>query len=247
MLKIAHVFIKVRNEAIMTRYKYLLLDADGTLFNYDKAEATALKAALLQTGLPVNDASLQAYRKINTQIWLDYEQGLLDKETLKVKRFERLFNVIGQQADALSFSEQYTLQLSRQADLFPGALDFLKAISTRYHLSIVTNGIAHVQYPRLEKSNILPMISAVFVSEEVGYQKPDAAFYDYIFKTLDIKDISQTLMIGDSLTADIKGGINAEIDTCWFNPEKKSGIPEICPTYEVDNYQSLLQILQDKV
>ena len=232
-----------RNEMIMNHYKYLLLDADGTLFDYDKAEAAALNTALYQAGLPVQDAALQAYRKINTQIWLDYEQGLLDKETLKVKRFERLFDVIGQQADALAFSEQYTLQLSRQADLFPGAFEFLKAISTRFHLSIVTNGIAHVQYPRLEKSNILPMIAAVFVSEEVGYQKPDAAFYEHIFKTLAIEDISQALMIGDSLTADIKGGLNAGIDTCWFNPEKKTGTPDIRPTYEVENYQSLLQIL----
>ena len=118
----------------------------------------------------------------------------------------------------------------------------MKQLADQYHLSIVTNGIADVQHPRLEKSSLLTYIKAVFVSEEVGSQKPEPSFFEHIFDKLSIRNKSEAIIIGDSLTADITGGINAGIDTCWYNPQGVRNTTQIRPTYEVSSYDQLLDL-----
>jgi 2-haloacid dehalogenase len=203
---------------MMMTYTWLLFDADGTLFDYDQAEAYAFRTALAQLGQPFEPHYLTEYRRINHALWLELEQGTIDQVTLRTRRFELLLAAINIKADAGDFSARYTTNLANSTFLITGAEETVKALAQACHLAIITNGLADVQRSRFARSAIAPYIKEIIISEEVGAAKPAPAFFDVAFTRMGCPAKSEALVIGDSLSSDIQGGLNYGLDTCWFNP-----------------------------
>ncbi|MDX1503057.1 MAG: YjjG family noncanonical pyrimidine nucleotidase [Thermoanaerobaculia bacterium] len=201
----------------------MLLDADGTLFDYDRAEAAALAATWEELGLPREERLLPAYREINHRLWRSYERGEIEQAAIPGERFARLLTALGHDADAGRASSLYLRALARQTHLLDGALRVVSRLARRAELALVTNGLAEVQRPRLAASPLAPFFEVVVISGEIGAGKPDPAFFDAAFRRMGDPPRRQTLIVGDSLTSDIEGGRRYGIDTCWLNPRGAEG------------------------
>jgi YjjG family noncanonical pyrimidine nucleotidase len=226
------------------KYKWLLFDADGTLFDYDQAEAFALQNTFIQIGHSFEPQYLVAYRDINHRIWLDFEQGRIDQITLRTRRFDLLFEAINLRYDSQDFSAKYLANLGNATHLMEGAAEIAQSLSKQCNLAIITNGLADVQRPRFAQSAINTYIKAVIISEEVGAAKPDPKIFDIAFAQMDHPAKDEVLIIGDSLTSDIQGGHNYGIDTCWFNPNGKTNGQGITSTFEIKKLNRLPEILE---
>lgn len=225
----------------MNNYQWLLFDADGTLFDYYQAEDAALAQNFALHNLPFQPRYQARYRKINHHFWARLEQKEVTTEELRVGRFRQLFTEIGLDFDAERFADSYLTQLSQQAPLIPGAAELLRALNNRFKLAIITNGLADVQYPRLKHSNLQSYFSTIIVSDEVGVAKPNPGIFDAAFRRMEQPEKKDVLIIGDSLTSDMAGGINYGIDTCWYNPNGQ--VAALPVTYEIKHLQELHQIV----
>lgn len=225
-------------------YKFLLFDLDHTLLDFDTAEDVALTQLLKEEGVEDIQDYKDYYVPMNKSLWRDLEQKKITKAELINTRFSKLFAHFGIEKDGSYLAERYQFFLSKQGQTFPGVEDLLKyLIHQEYELYAATNGITFIQTGRLEQSGIAPFFKEIFISEQLHTQKPDAAFYEKIGARIPNFDKNHALMIGDSLTADIQGGNNADIDTIWYNPNHLENHTQPHPTYEVDSYQALLELL----
>lgn len=226
------------------RYKFLLFDLDHTLFDFDTAEDVALTQLLKEEGVEDVQSYKDYYVPMNKALWKDLEQKKITKQELVNTRFSRLFEHFGVEKDGSYLANRYQFYLSQQGQIFSGAMELLDTlIDHGYEVYAATNGITSIQTGRLTKSGLASYFNHVFISEQLGTQKPDALFYERIGQQISEFFKENTVMIGDSLTADIQGGNNAGIDTIWYNPhhlENKTGAQ---PTYEVHSYQDLLNCL----
>jgi len=223
------------------KYTWLLFDADDTLFDYPKAEAKALNWTFEAVGLPYLSDYLPVYHKYNRQVWQELEQGQLTPLELRTKRFRLLFEEIGISTDADTFGSLYLKNLARGSDLLPGAVETVAALARNHHIGVVTNGLPEVQRPRLEASSIRPYIEKLFISEEMGAAKPDAAYFDLVFEEIGQPPREKVLIVGDSLTSDILGGVRYGIHTCWFNPASLT--TELAVTYTIRSLPELIPLL----
>ena len=225
-------------------YIFLLFDLDHTLLDFDAAEDVALSHLLKEEGVEDIQAYKDYYVPMNKALWKDLEEKKITKQELVNTRFSRLFDHFGIEKDGAYLAERYQFFLSKQGQIFPGVEDLLKKlIHQGYELYAATNGITYIQTGRLEQSGIAPFFKEIFISEQLHTQKPDAAFYKKIGARISNFDKKNALMIGDSLSADIQGGNNADIDTIWYNPHHLENKTQAQPTYEVDSYQALLDCL----
>ena len=226
------------------KYKFLLFDLDHTLLDFDAAEDIALSHLLKEEGVDDIQTYKDYYVPMNKALWKDLEQKKITKDALINTRFEKLFAHFGIEKDVSYLAERYQFFLSKQGQTYLGVEDLLKTlIHQGYELYAATNGITFIQTGRLEKSGIAPFFKEIFISEQLHTQKPDAAFYEKIGARIPNFDKNHTLMIGDSLSADIQGGNNAGIDTIWYNPHHLENKTQAQPTYEVDSYHALLNCL----
>lgn len=215
------------------KYEVILFDADDTLFDYGMAESRALYKAFAHFGLPAGAQEYGAsYQEINRALWKDLEQGRISSALLRVERFNRLFAAHQLELSPEAFSEAYLRFLGEGTFLIEGAVELCEELSC-CRLAIITNGIKDVQRSRIQGSPLSEVFEQIIISEEAGCQKPETGIFDYAFAKLGISDKSKVLIVGDSLTSDIQGGIGFGIDTCWFNPLGKTGDPGIRPTYEI--------------
>ncbi len=222
-------------------YEVLFLDADGTLFDFDKAEKNALENTYRFLGIPYDHCHLKLYKEINQKAWQDYETGKITMHELKIGRFKKLFN--DQDMDYDQINTMYLNFLGEGNFEIEGASEVCKELSKKCRLVIVTNGTASVQEKRFNYSSIIQYIETMVISENTGYKKPEAAIFDYTLKKIGHKDKSSVLIVGDSLTSDIQGGINAGIDTCWYNSKEVPNKYQIMPNYEIVKLDELLTLL----
>ena len=225
------------------KYKILLFDADHTLFDFKKCEYHALREALEELSLPNDDRYIDGYSEINEKMWKALERGEITKERLALKRFEVFAEEFSLTCNAYELAELYKERLSQQTYLFDGVEELLARLYGAFRMFIITNGIKSVQEGRMSRSQISKYFEKIFISEVIGYEKPSKSFFDAVKKQIPDFDIRGSLVIGDSLTSDIKGGINAGIDTCWYNPDGKEAPSDMPITYTVKNLSELLDII----
>src|SRR6185503_7204161 len=218
-------------------YPWLWFDADGTLFDYERAEGSALKNTFGSLDLRFEDDYLDIYQRINQGLWRALEKQEISAAVLRVRRFELLLEAVQLTGSADEMSTTYIEQLGLRAELMDGAYEVLQALQGRCKFAIVTNGLQAVQRSRLEHSTIKHFISELIISEEVGAAKPQAAFFDEAFARIAARNErpakSEVLIIGDSLTSDIRGGVEYGIDTCWYNPKAETYPADLPITYEI--------------
>jgi len=225
-------------------YELLLFDADGTLFDFEKCEAAALNNTLNNFNISsANENLLDVFKQVNYKIWEEFEEKLISADKLKVERFKRYFKLLNVDADPGDFSDQYLINLSKGTDLLPGAYELLESIHSDFKIVIVTNGLTSVQKPRFENSEIHSFVTSYVISEEFGIPKPNVEIFVHALSTVGHEDKSTTLMIGDKLSSDIKGGRDFGVDTCWYNPHLQTNSFDIIPDYEIKSLSELEQII----
>jgi len=224
-------------------YTLVFLDADETLFDFRRAEEFALARSFEESGLTLTDRAAQEYERINIDLWRRLEHGEIDQQSLRSERFRLLFEVLGIARDARDFGETYVSWLARASFLLDGAERLCAYLGARYRLAILTNGIKEVQYARIQSSPINRYVEKLIVSEEAGSSKPDPAIFEYACAALEFRDRKRMIIIGDSLSSDIRGGQNFGIDTCWYNPAKLPLAGEARPTYEVASLEEIEGLL----
>lgn len=224
------------------KYSTLLLDLDNTLLDFNKAEYHAIKTVLKKYDLPDDDKTAVLYSEINLKYWKRFEKGEIEKKDIFENRFIDLFKVLGQKRDEKAFSKDYFTLLSEGYYTIDGAKDLLEYLKKKgYYLIAATNGISFTQHKRIELSGLSAFFDKVFVSEDTGHQKPEKEYYDFIVENIPEKDRLKLLIVGDSQTSDILGGINSGIDTCWYNPEGEKPIYE--STYQITDLNELKNIV----
>lgn len=224
-------------------YKVIFFDVDNTLLDFDKTELYALEKTVEEVGYPYSKAVYKVYDEINNKLWDALEVGKMDVATLKVKRFEQLVEALKIDYSGKDMSKLYEKHLGEKAFEIEDAYKVCSTLSKKYRLALVTNGITQVQKHRIEKSSFKSFIERLFISEEVGISKPDAGIFEYAMKEMGIEDKREVLMVGDSPSSDIKGSMNAGIDSCFFNPKEVSIEQSIKPTYEIKKLSELIQLL----
>ena len=230
----------------MKKYKWLLFDADNTLLDFTRAERAGITDTLLNMGLPATDEVVATYSKINSGIWKELERGLVTKEQLKVLRFERLCKLYSFEADPKVIAKEYVKNLSKYGFLCDGALELCRTLYDKYDMYIITNGIKTIQDSRFEKSGINDFFIRSFISDEIGCEKPGRAFFDHVAANIDGFDPAYALVIGDSLTSDILGGVNYGIDTCWVNQKGDENPADLPITYTVTKLSEVARLLGEK-
>ncbi|MGL5675728.1 MAG: YjjG family noncanonical pyrimidine nucleotidase [Cellulosilyticaceae bacterium] len=227
----------------MIKYDTILLDIDGTLLDFEKAEQEAFKAMLAYVGENYEAMHYETYSRINKGLWEALERGEIEKEVLRLRRFELFLEAIGNASDALEVSKYYEKALSEGAYPIQHALEICEILKKNCRMAVVTNGIKVIQDNRLHKSGLIQYFDQVFISEELGVSKPHKLFFDKVFEAMGEVNRERTLIIGDSLTADIKGGNTAGIKTCWFNPKGIAAREDIKSDYEIKDLKALRKIV----
>ena len=228
------------------KYTTVLFDADGTLFDFLRAEKEALCETLLTFGITTDDERISAYSEINDGLWKALERGEIEKDVLRYKRFELFCEKYGFVCDIKKMAFLYTDNLATKGHLIRGAAKLCKSLYGKVKLYIVTNGIDFVQKGRMARSGIGEYFEKSFISGEIGYEKPDVKYFEYVADHIDGFDKEKTLIVGDSLTSDIKGGIYFGIDTCWYNPKGKSMPEEMNITYVASNFDEIYDVITDE-
>jgi YjjG family noncanonical pyrimidine nucleotidase len=225
------------------RYRWLIFDADGTLFDFHRGETEALLLTTREHGISYSADLHNAYATISGELWGRFERGEMTLIELRVTRFERLFDDFGYGLDAEHFNNDFMQALGQQTQLLPGAKLLVKRLAQRFRLLLATNGIAVVQRSRFSRSSIRQYFEDVVISDEIGVAKPQPEYMDVVFEKMGHPTKSEVLMIGDSLSSDIAGGADYGIDTCWFNPGNHpiDGFPS--PTYTIAELAEIEEIV----
>ncbi|CAM4277997.1 YjjG family noncanonical pyrimidine nucleotidase [Erysipelothrix aquatica] len=226
------------------KYKTILLDIDNTLLDFTASQDIAFGKLLNDLGIPYSDALKEKYLTINHQLWHDHEAGHIPKETIMEQRFARSFEDYEVNMSGYEMDDKFRQHVENHPILMPNAKELLAKITDKYTLAIVTNGISRTQHKRLHNVGIHDIFEAIVISSDVGATKPSPVFFDYTFKQLPHADKTTTLIIGDSLSADIQGGNRAGITTVWYNPKQIENTSNIIPDYEITDLMELLSIVE---
>ncbi len=229
----------------MHRYQWLLFDADGTLFDFERAEGMALEQAFGLIGVTFDPGYLATYQRINQALWQAVERGEIKPSVVKLKRFELLLEAIGIASPAVDLSANYLECLAACSELIEDASEVLQALhAKKYRIAILTNGLQVVQRGRLARSVIRDHITDMIISEEIGHAKPAKEFFDIAMARLGNPSKRDVLMIGDGWNSDILGAVQYGIDACWYNPAKKPRPTHLEITREIASLRELLEWLE---
>lgn len=226
-------------------YETLLFDFDHTLFDSDASEALAFVETLTDFGVSDPNAHFSTYQGINQALWMAVEQGTITPNEVRTERFAQFSAAIGLDADPVAMADRYVVAMGANGELYPGAFAVLEKLASSATLALVTNALSEVQRTRIARVGIASFFSAIVISGEVGPSKPNTAIFDITFELLNRPRKERTLMIGDSLSSDIKGGTNYGIDTCWYNVHGKIAPPTDLVTHEITKLEQLLQLVSE--
>ena len=224
--------------------KNILLDLDDTILDFKKCEHVALDKALTVLGVPHDESTIKLYSKINDLHWKKLETGELTRNQVLLGRFEMLFEKIGVQCSGKKAWKTYEEMLSNQYFFVAGAVELLENLKDKYDLYIVSNGTASVQDRRIAGAHLEKYFKKIFISQRVGINKPDIRFFERCFAEIPNLNKDETIIVGDSLSSDIQGGINAGIKTCWYNPHNLTTPDNMKINYVIGNLEELYDVLK---
>lgn len=224
--------------------KFIFLDLDNTLLDFHKGELCAIERAFKELNIPINEQMLRRYMEINVSCWRGLERGEKTLHEVLYGRFEMLFSEFGIDASATEVQNLYQRLLSEEHDFIPGAKELLDKLydSGKYRLFMTTNGSPDVQYPRIADSGIGKYFEKIFISYELGCAKPSKEYFDACFKEIDGFNKDEAIILGDSLSSDVKGGINAGIKSCHFNIFGNE-YSDVIPDFTITNILDFLEVL----
>ena len=222
---------------------FVFLDLDDTILDFHQAERSALRRTMEELGFSPSEEQLDRYSVINVRQWEKLEEGLLTRDEVLVSRYEIWLRELGLDLSAAMVTERYEGHLHEGYYLVPGAKELLEKLKGRYGLYVASNGVGTVQASRIKGAGIEAFFDGIFISENLGANKPDPAFFQACFARIPDFDLDRAIMVGDSLTSDIRGGLNAGIKTCWYNPRHKKSRPDIRADYEIKDFAELPGLL----
>mgnify|MGYP004599988421 FL=1 len=230
----------------MAKYNCIMMDIDNTLLDFDAAERKALLETLQQFSLPCDEAAVSRYHEINSSLWGELNKGKIRRDKLVIERFDRFVKEIGAAAKATELNRAYTEHLATHADVIPGAEEALQELAEVATMIAVSNGTESVERGRLKLSGFEKYFDDIFISEAVGVSKPNPKIFQMAMRKLGIEHSDKVLVVGDSLSADIQGGVNAGLDTCWVNMNGLENESGLTPTYEVKALRELYPIVMEE-
>ncbi len=239
----AGIILSLKNAVIKPKIKTILLDADGTLLDFNRSEQEALREAFLELNFPFTAQTHAVYHKHNDACWKALERGEITRDELKVRRFRLTFEELNLPGDPALATKIYEGNLGKYAFPFDGAEALCARLSRKYALYIVTNGLKHVQTARMLKTKIPETVKGIYISEDVGFAKPAPEFFDRIFADHPEMKRRETMIVGDSLSGDMLGGNNAGILTCWVNPAAAPRPENISVDFEISHITELEKVL----
>lgn len=225
--------------------KTILWDVDGTLLDFKAAESAAIKSLFEEFSLGTcSENMLQRYSQINRSYWQRLEANEITKPQVLVGRFQQFFGEIGvNTAIAEEFNRQYQIRLGDTVVYRDNSIDIIKKLRGKVKQYVVTNGTIMAQKKKLRLSGLGDLMDGIFISDEIGVEKPNRAFFDAVFNTVQPENLSEVIIVGDSLTSDIRGGNNAGILTCWYNPEQKPQPQDYRIDYVISDLHQVLTIM----
>ena len=224
--------------------EFLFLDLDDTILDFHKAERIALAKTLRDFGLEPTDEVLTRYHIINRLHWEALERGEMTRDQVLEGRFQMLFSEMGKSVEPAAVARGYEQNLGIGHYFLPGAQEAVERLHEKYRLFLASNGTASVQHSRLTSAGLYPYFEKVFVSQEIGFNKPSKEYFERCFAQIPGFDPEKAIMVGDSLTSDILGGIRAGIKTCWVNPGHLPPRADIPADYEIENLSQLESLLE---
>ncbi len=231
----------------MKRYDTILFDMDDTLFDFRRSEREALKKTMLLRGLEPDEEKLDRYREISEGLWRRFDRGEVAAEWLTVERFAQFARELGHRGDPAAWNKEHAEYIGRECWLMSGAEELCRDLfSAGCRLFIVTNGMGISQRNRLAASPVAPLFAGMFVSRDMGTRKPDSAYFQMVFQKAGDTDLRRTVIVGDGLLSDIQGGINAGIDSIWFNPAKMENTSAVQPSYQVHTLRQAGDIILER-
>lgn len=243
-------YLDIRDERIrkeeMSNYKYLLWDLDGTIFDFIAAEKAAIQTLFQKYEFGTcSDEMIDAYSKINKRYWEALERNEMTKQEILVRRFEDFFKIYELPVSlAADFNKDYQLALGDTIAYHDDAKTILEQLKQEgYILVAITNGTKQAQDKKLHLSGLDLLFDAIFISEEVGVEKPNIEYFEIVFSKLQLKNKKEVLVIGDSLTSDIKGANHAQVDCCWYNPNKQKNEKDVTITYEISDLHEIKNLV----
>lgn len=223
------------------KYTTLLFDLDDTLMDFGKSEEYAIERLLEKYSVEVTESNKRLYSSINKAKWTALEKGEITRKELFATRFPDFFKALGVEADGAQANADYMSFLSQGRFVIDGAEDICRELKNKYSMYIITNGAKIVQQGRLKDLPLMQYFDGVFISEEVGFDKPKKEYFDHVFANISETDRSKVLVIGDSLNSDIAGAVNFGLDSCWINRGEDRASDA---TFTVKNLDELYRLLQ---
>ena len=225
--------------------EFLFIDLDDTILDFHKAEAIAVAKTLQSFGLEPTETVVSRYSQINKGYWERLERKEVTREFLLVNRFADLFNEYGLTVDPVQCARTYEKNLGTGHYFLPGAYEAVESLSKKYKLYLASNGTSHVQAGRLESANISHFFQGIFISQEIGVNKPDREYFTRCFARIPGFHLEKAMIVGDSLSSDILGGKQVGMRTCWVNPKGKTSPDNLKPDYEIPSLSALESLLEN--
>jgi len=227
------------------KYSWLFFDLDNTILDFGASSELAFFQIFKNRAISLTDEDYIAYRDINHEMWVEFEKGELSTEEVKHLRWEKFFELKALSLDAQEINAAYFDHIKVNPLWVPGAEEVIHELSKSYNLCIITNGLSEVQESRLALSGLSNLIQHIVISDTIGVAKPSEAFFEFAFKLTGMPMKEEVLVIGDTLTSDIRGGIDYGVDTCWYNYYGADNTTQYHPTYAITKLSELMPILNE--